>query len=234
LFPSGQFEWSRLEGAMRAELWEKIGGPGNWGSFDFVATDPTRSNSGQLTLGLWAQSLAGGTGLGPNSFATSEATDLFALAKRSIYLPPRSTDILLQEFIARGPNDADAATVYESIALYRWEQAAATQGKPYQLYYLSPTMETVSTAAIARRDVNGGQAAAARKFITFLIEPEQQQLFVQFGFRPTVGDIDLASVPGSPWAQGIPGAEVDPPVQTTPLPNPKVVGEIQRLWKRVQ
>ena len=141
---------------------------------------------------------------------------------------------MLQEFIARGPNDADAATVYESIALYRWEQAATTQGKPYQLYYLNPTMETVSTAAIARRDVNSGQAAAARKFIAFLIEPEQQQLFVQFGFRPAVGNIDLAAVPGSPWAQNIPGAEVSPPVQAVPLPNPRVVAEIQKLWDRVR
>lgn len=234
LFPNGQFQWSRLESAMRSGRWAQIGGPDNWGSFDFVTTDPTRSNSGQLTLGLWTQSSSGSSSLGPNSFATSEATDLFALAKRSIYLPPRSTDILLQEFIARGPNDADAATVYESIALHRWEEAAATQSKSYQIYYLSPTMETVSTAAIARRDINGGQAAAARKFIAFLIEPEQQQLFVQFGFRPTVGDIDLASVPGSPWAQNIPGAEIDPPVQAVPLPNPQVVAEIQRLWKRVQ
>lgn len=234
LFPSGQFQWSRLEAAMRAGRWEQIGGPENWGSFDFVTTNPTRSNSGQLTLGLWTQAAAGSSSiLGTNNFSTAEAADLFTLAKRSVYLPPRSTDILLQEFIARGPNDADVATVYESIALHRWEQAAATQGKPYQLYYLNPTMETVSTAAIARRDVGAGQAAAARKFIAFLIEPEQQQLFVQFGFRPTVGTLDLAAVPGSPWAKNIPGAEVSPPVQTVSLPGPQVVAEIQRLWNRV-
>lgn len=234
LFPDGRFQWSQLEGAMRAGNWEQLGGPESWGSFDFVTTNPTRSNSGQLTLGLWTQAAVGGGNLATNSFATPRASDLFALAKRSIYLPPRSTDILLQEFIARGPNDADAATVYESIALYRWSQAAAAQGKPYQLYYLDPTMETVSTAAIVRRDVGPRQADAARRFVAFLVEPEQQELFVQFGFRPAAVDLDLANVPNSPWAQGIPGAQVSPPVASVPLPDPQVVAEIQRLWNRVQ
>ncbi len=233
LFPNGQFDWSNLQKAMEAGSWSQFGGPETWGSFDFVATNPTRSNSGQLTLGLWTQATVGGA-LSTSSFNTAKAADLFALAKRSVYLPPRSTDILLQEFIARGPNDADAATVYESIALYRWSQAATAQGKPYQLYYLNPTMETVSTAAIVRRGVSARQADAARRFVEFAIAPEQQELFVQFGFRPAAAELDLAAVPNSPWAQGIPGAEVTPPVTSVPLPDPVVVAEIQRLWNRAQ
>ncbi|WAN69895.1 hypothetical protein BJP36_38035 [Moorena producens JHB] len=37
----------------------------------------------------------------------------------SVYQPPYSTDILLQEFIAYGSHDPDVATVYQSIALHR-------------------------------------------------------------------------------------------------------------------
>jgi hypothetical protein len=73
---------------------------------------------------------------------------LFGLVKRSVYQPPRSTDILLQEFITRGPNDADIGMVYESIALHRWDQSNRIQGRPYEILYLNPTIETVSTAAI--------------------------------------------------------------------------------------
>lgn len=232
LFPNGRFQWQRVEQAMQAGNWAVIGGSSNWGSFDFVTTDPTRSNSGQVTLGLWAQSKLGGASLSSATLNNPAIQSLFGLVKRSVYQPPRSTDILLQEFIARGPNDADVATVYESIALYRWQQSGANQGKPYQVYYLDPTVETVSTAAILRQDVSAQTAQAARKFLEFLTQPSQQATFVQYGFRPVVGSVDLKSVANSPWANNIPGAEVNPPGRLIPSPDAQVLAEIKRLWER--
>jgi ABC-type molybdate transport system substrate-binding protein len=231
LFPDGRFQWTKLEQAMQAGNWEKIGGANNWGSFDFVTTDPTRSNSGQLTLSLWTQSKLGGT-INAESFNNSSVRSLFSLIKKSVYQPPRSTDILLQEFIVRGPNDADVATVYESIALHRWQQSATTKGKPYQIYYLDPAIETIATAAIVRRDVDAGTATAARQFLDFLSQPEQQAVFVQYGFRPVNNSIDLKTVPNSPWNQNIPGAEVKPNMQILTPPDIKTTTEIQRQWER--
>ncbi|MEQ9233120.1 MAG: substrate-binding domain-containing protein [Coleofasciculus chthonoplastes F3-SA18-01] len=232
LFPNGRFQWQRVEQAMQAGNWEEIGGNNDWGSFDFVITDPTRSNSGQVTLGLWAQSKLGGRPLSSATLNNPEINSLFSLIKRSVYQPPRSTDILLQEFISRGPNDADVATVYESIALYRWQQSAANQGKPYQIYYLDPTIETVSTAAIVRRNVNEGEAKAAQQFLEFLTQPPQQEVFVQYGFRPVNNTVDLQTVANSPWSQTIPGAEINPPGNVIPPPDKQVLTEIQRLWER--
>jgi len=234
LFPDGRFRWERVEQAMQAGNWQAIGGQPGWGSFDFVMTDPTRSNSGQLTLSLWSQAKLGGTALDAASLNAPSLPTLFALVKRSVYQPPRSTDILLQEFIARGPNDADVATVYESIALHRWQEAGKNQGKPYQIYYLEPTIETTSTAAIVRRDVDGGTADAAKTFLDFLTQPAQQSVFVQYGFRPVTGAIDLKSVPNSPWNQNISGAAVNPPAQTTPMPATPVLDEVKRLWERAK
>lgn len=231
LFPDGRFQWSRVEQAMQGGSWDKIGGSSNWGSFDFVTTDPTRSNSGQVTLSLWAQSKLGGT-LNSASFSNESVRSLFSLVKKSVYQPPRSTDILLQEFIAKGLNDADVATVYESVALYRWQQSAANQGKPYQVFYLNPTIESTATAAIVRRDVDNSSANAARKFLDFLTQPEQQAVLVQYGFRPVNNAVDIKAVPNSPWSQNIPGAEVTPSVQTLPLPNAQTITEIQRAWER--
>lgn len=202
LFPDGRFDWSSLEAAMQSRTWAGVGGQPDWGSFDFIMTDPTRSNSGQLTLSLWAESKTGA--LTPTSLNDPDVLAVVELTKRSVYQPPRSTDILLQEFIARGPNDADVATVYESIALHRWSQAQTTQGKPYQIYYLEPTIETVATAAIARRAVDASTAKAAQAFIDFLRAPEQQAVFVQYGFRPVAGDIELEAVANSPGPQGFP------------------------------
>jgi ABC-type molybdate transport system substrate-binding protein len=231
LFPDGRFQWQRIEQAMQASSWDKIGGNSNWGSFDFVTTDPTRSNSGQVTLNLWTQAKLGGN-LNSNSFTNPSVPPLFSLIKKSVYQPPRSTDILLQEFIARGPNDADVATVYESIALHRWQQSAASQGKPYQIYYLNPSVESTATAVIVSRDIDAGTANAARKFLEFITQPEQQVIFVQHGFRPVNNSVDIKSVPNSPWNQNIPGAEVKPNIQTLPPPNNQTITEIQRTWER--
>lgn len=164
--------------------------------------------------------------------SSSTIESLFALVKRSVYQPPRSTDILLQEFIAKGPNDADVATTYESIALHRFSQAVATQGKPYHIYYFDPTVETVSTAAIVRRDVDASTARAATKFLDFLTQPQQQAVFVQYGFRPVAGNVNLASVPNSPWTQNLPGVAVKPLQKLSVLPDARTLGEIQRLWER--
>ena len=232
LFPNGQFQWDRLETAVTQGSWGDLGGDGAWGSFDFFTTDPTRSNSGQLTLSLWAEAKLGGQPLTMPSLNAPSITVLFKTVKQSVYLPPRSTDILLQEFITRGPNDADVATVYESIALHRWAEASTIRGKPYQIYYLDPTIETVSTAAIVRRNVSAREADAARTFIDFLSAPEQQEVFVQFGFRPVNASVDLTAVPNSAWNQNIPGAEASPSSTVSPPPERAVVTEVIRLWQR--
>ncbi|MGJ3249185.1 MAG: substrate-binding domain-containing protein [Elainellaceae cyanobacterium] len=232
LFPTGAFDWSRLQTALEADSWSQIGGSADWGSFDFVMTDPTRSNSGQLTLSLWAQANLGGDRLNSSKLNDSSLQSLIGLIKRSVYLPPPSTDILLQEFIARGPNEADVATVYESIALHRWQQSSATQGQPYQIYYLDPAIETISTAAIVRRNINAQTADAAQQFLDFLTDAPQQAVFIQYGFRPGDASMDLQSVPESPWSQNIPGAEIDPAIQLESTPDRQTLSELIRLWQR--
>lgn len=230
LFPKNRFDWGRVEKAMQGGTWDKIGGDKSWGSFDFVTTNPTRSNSGQLTLGLWIQSQQGE--LNSLKLNDPKTQSLFTLIKRSVYQPPRSTDILLQEFITRGPNDADVAVVYESVALNRWKQAEKTQGKAYQIYYLNPTLETTSTAVILQKDVDDQTAYAAQQFLDYITQPKQQEIFIQSGFRPVKNSLDLKTVPSSPWARNIPGVEVQVPGQIIPSPDPQVLTEIQRVWER--
>lgn len=232
LFPDNRFSWQRVEQAMQASNWQKIGGQKDWGSFDFIMTDPSRSNSGQVTLSLWVLSKVGGDNPNSVNFNNPAVSSLFSTIKRSVYQPPRSTDILLQEFITRGFNDADVATVYESIALSRWQQSSKNVGKPYQIYYLNPTVETVATAAILSQDVDSATANAAKSFIAYMKEPEQQKMFVQHGFRPTTGRVNLQEVANSPWTQNIPGVEVNPPGKAVSPPKAQVQAEIQRIWQR--
>jgi ABC-type molybdate transport system substrate-binding protein len=232
LFPDGRFSWQRLENALKANRWSEIGGPTAWGNFDLMMTDPNRSNSGQLTLGLWAQAKLNSPSLTTAVLNAPVIQPLFSLVKRSVYEPPRSTDILLQEFIARGPNDADVGIVYESIALHRWQESAQNQGKPYQIYYLDQTIETIPTAAIVRRDVDSGTADAARQFLNYLTQPKPQAVLAQFGFRPVNTTVDLSAIPNTPWKQAIPGVQVKPTGQVTKTPNQQVLSDLVRQWER--
>ncbi|MGK7935525.1 MAG: substrate-binding domain-containing protein, partial [Xenococcaceae cyanobacterium] len=168
-----------------------------------------------------------------NALNSPGTESLLALIKKSVYQPPRSTDILLQEFISRGANDGDVATVYESIALYRWSQAKTTQGQPYQIYYPNPTIETVATAAIVRQNIDKNTFKAANKFIDFITQAKQQEVFIQYGFRPVVSNLNLASVPNNPWAQNIPGAMPNLSVKIEKPPSSQEIAEIQRLWTRL-
>ncbi|BAQ66244.1 hypothetical protein GM3709_3009 [Geminocystis sp. NIES-3709] len=231
LFPDNKFNWKTLENALITKNWDKLGGKKTWGSFDFITTDPTRSNSGQLTLSLWAKNELNQNNLSVNDLNSPEINKLFGLIKSSIYQPPRSTDILLQEFIARGVNDADVATVYESIALHRWLQAKENQKQGYQIYYPNPTIETTIMGAIVQKNVNKSEAKSSQKFLDFLTENEQQIIFANYGFRPMY-NVELKSLPNTPWSQNIPGVEINPSVEIKSSPNPEIINEIQKVWYR--
>jgi ABC-type molybdate transport system substrate-binding protein len=231
LFPQGQFSWQQIEQVLDTGNWSRVGGPANWGSFDLLLTDPTRSNSAQQGLYLWATTKLG-TPPDQNQLSQPPLSNLFAMVKRSVYQPPRSTDILLQEFIARGVNDADVALVYESIALSRWQSSQTSQGQPYQIYYLNPTLENTSTAAIVREQVDANMAAAATQFIDYLSQTPQQEVFVQYGFRPAAVNLALRQVASSPWRQNIPGSQVQLQGKVLPAPSSQVLDEIARQWNR--
>jgi hypothetical protein len=232
LFPDGKFRWERIEQAMRAQNWGSFGGSAAWGSFDFKMTDPARSNSGQITLSLWLESKLNQSTLNPADLSLPTAQSLVGLVKRSVYQPARSSDILLQEFVAKGANEADIATDYESVALYRWSQSKTSQSQPYQIYDISPTVETAITAAVVRRSVDEGTAAAAQTFLNFLTQPASQSVLVQYGLRPINPSVQIEAVAGSPWQKKIPGAQVKPNITTIESPNLQTLQEVGRLWER--
>lgn len=232
LFPSGNFRWSELEKALQQKNWGAIGGQAQWGSFDFLMTDPTRSNSSQLTLALWSKAKTGQNTTSGALNQTAQVDALFGLLKKSVYQPPRSTDILLQEFISRGPNDADMATVYESVALHRWDSAKVSKGRPYQIFYPETTMTTVATGTVLQRNTSSSQRQKAKSFLAFLRQSPQQEVFIQHGFRAVQPSIDLAQVSESPWGKGIPGVQLTPSSTVVSVPQEQVLTEVVKQWQR--
>ena len=231
LFPNNKFSWDKIENALEKRNWQDLGGQKRWGSFDFLITDPLRSNSGQLALSLWTKDELKKDKLTVNNLNNSQVTTLIKQVKNKVYQPPRSTDILLQEFIARGPNDVDVAVTYESIALYRWLQVQDSKTQNYQIYYPNPSIETTITAVIPKKNVTKSEAKNAQKFLDFIKEKEQQTILAQYGFRPII-NLDLKSLPNTPWNQNIPGTQINPQIQINPSPNQEVMDAIQDVWGR--
>ena len=168
LFGTGPFSWAALKKALEQSSWSALGGQESWGRFNLRATDPSRSNSGQLALLLWLRSQG-----------SDQAINLW---RQALYQPPRSTDILLREFIATGPNDGDLAFVYESIALSRIDESRQRQGTAYRILAPDPSYETVLEAAVLEGDAEG-RLADGETLIRFLRSAPQQQLLMDWGFR---------------------------------------------------
>ena len=168
LFGQGPFSWDALKKALEQSSWAALGGKESWGRFNLRATDPARSNSGQLAMLLWLRSQG-----------RDQAIDLW---KRALYQPPRSTDILLREFIATGPNDGDLAFTYESLALSRMDEARQRQGAPYTILAPDPSYETVLEAALLEGKAEGRRSDGTT-FIRFLRSEPQQQFLMNWGFR---------------------------------------------------
>jgi hypothetical protein len=202
LFPDGRFDLARLQRAAEAGRWPAIGGPQAWGSFDLRATDPMRSNSGQLTLALWCRDQ-------PTPACAS-------VLRRALYRPARSTDILLREFISAGPNDGDVAMVYEASALARKGEAQRQRSGGYDLLAPDPSFETVLAAAVL--DGEGvGREADGQRFVAFLLAEEGQAVLARAGFR-------------RPDGRG--GSSQGNSVKRLPPPPPAELEELLRLWQQ--
>ena len=179
LFGGGPFSWSRLRAAVAAGQWAALGGPPAWGSFDLRATDPLRSNSGQLLLALWSQGLAQGQ--------SREAA--IGSLRRALYRPARSTDILLREFISGGPNEGDLAFVYEAGARQRAPEATQRWPGGYRLLVPDPTLAVVPAAAVLRGTASG-RPADGERLVAFLAGPGGQEILRGAGYRPVAGGGD--------------------------------------------
>jgi ABC-type Fe3+ transport system substrate-binding protein len=168
LFADGRFSWTRLRRAVELGHWQGLGGPAAWGSFDLRATDPLRSNSGQLLLALWSQ--------GQGDQAS------FQSLRRAIYRPARSTDILLREFISGGPNEGDLAFVYEAGARQRAAEAAQRWPGGYRLLLPDPSIEVVPAAAVLGGAASG-RPEDGERLVAFLTGPLGQEILRGAGYR---------------------------------------------------
>ncbi len=235
LWPDGprQF-WQDLHDAIaNPQGWSAIpGGQAAWGPVKLGQTSPATSNSGAQALYLMAH------GFFQRPPATADASDqafLRWLGEVQAGVPERvdSTGTLMDDLVRIGPSKYDFALVYENLALERLDAARQRHGQSLRIFYPPATLLSDHPYAPLRGDwVTRDQQAAAERFRDFLVARPQQELALQYGFRPSDPNIALTGGQSPFAAHAAEGARADlPPL--APNPSAAVMDALIDAWRRL-
>ncbi len=178
--------------------WETIAGQPGWGRFKFGHTEPSRSNSGLLTLVLMAYEFAGKErGLTLEDVAQQRFLEWLRSFEQAVARPggslTHSTGTLMREMVLRGPSQYDCLLVYENLAIdylavrpRHWGELHVDYPEPniwneHPYYILDVPWSTQA------------QRAAAADFLAFLMSEPIQRRALEHGFRPGNPDISVRS-----------------------------------------
>ncbi|MCA9905072.1 MAG: substrate-binding domain-containing protein [Anaerolineae bacterium] len=190
-----------------ATSWQSLNVSGLYGSFNVITTDPTRSNSGNMFYGLFANMLAGGQ-VATLDALTGELPTIKAYFDNQGYME-ESSGVLFDRFINTGMGANPIIANYESLLI---EFSVAHQDSldmihdEIRIIYPTPTVWSAHPL-IAR-------TATGKQLIEALHDERLQQIaWEQHGFRS--GLIGVQNDPAVLQIAGIP-AEV---ASVMPLPR---------------
>jgi len=179
-----------------APTWASLGVTNLYGNFNVTTTDPTRSNSGNMFYGLFANMLAGGQVATPDVLR-GELPVLKAYYQRQGYME-ESSGVLFEHFINTGMGANPIIANYESLLIEF--SVANQQSLPLiqnEIRIIYPTPTVWSAHPLIARTANGKLLLEALK------DPKLQQIaWEKHGFRsgligvqndPSV--LKLASIP---------------------------------------
>jgi Ca-activated chloride channel family protein len=154
--------------------------------------------------------------------------------QKSVRFYSDSTGYLGDSMGVRGPRGLSAAIVYESVVIdlnSREEVKKGTQPRVQAIYPIDGTFYSDHPVGIVQREwVTQDQKDAAEKYISFLLEKEQQERAAFFGFRP--GDPKI-KVEGGKFTKefGVDPAKPDQK-HVREAPDANVVEEIIKIWEK--
>jgi hypothetical protein len=220
-----------LEALQEKEGWQGIGGKPEWGRFRLGHTDPTRSNSGLITLLLIACDLNGGKPLSPADLKYPQFKAELTTLERGLAGMPHSTGTLMTDMVIKGPTAYDAVFVYESLALEKLKQARGRWGDLHVSY---PGRNHMSDNPYYILDVPWSckaQRQAAQTFLRFLMSEPMQKRALEHGFRPGNPDVPVRT-PDSPFVRYQEnGVSVDIG-QECPLPSAEIIDGLLQIWEQ--
>jgi Ca-activated chloride channel family protein len=139
-----------------------------------------------------------------------------------------STGFFGKKMFSGGPQYLSAAVLYENMVI---ESYAPKYRLPFPVVAIYPKEGTFwsdhPVGVVEREWVTPEHSEAAKKYIAFLLEPEQQKRALEFGFRPASLDVPL----GAP-IDAAHGVNPKEPQTTLEVPSAEVMDAILRLWQQ--
>jgi Ca-activated chloride channel family protein len=233
-WPEAQLGWQDISQlAISDEGWAAYGYP-EWGSFKFGHTHPNFSNSGLVSV--IAQAYAGADkqrGLTTQDLSTAELQEFMQDVQSSIIHYGKSTGFFATRMFERGPSYLSAAVMYENLVVAQETKrlsGASSQPAVVAIYPKEGTFWSNHPYTILNAPwVTDEQREAAQIFEDFLLDPQQQEEAIQYGFRPADPSIGLSS-PLDPNH----GVDTNQPQTVLEVPPADVTSGIQDLWAEVK
>ena len=219
--------WSDILALSRNEKgWEAYGYP-QWGKFKFGHTHPEYSNSGLISLFAEAYAGSGKTaGLTMADLGKPQLKQFMGGVEQSVVHYGSSTGFFGRKMFANGPEYLSAAVLYESMVVESYSQ----NNLAFPIVAIYPKEGTFwsdhPVGVVDREWVSPEHREAAKIYIQYLLARPQQLKAVDYGFRPALVDLPLASP--LDIAHGMNPQE---PKTTLEVPSAEVINGILHLWK---
>lgn len=223
------------EALKSSSSWHEIAAKPEWGFFRFGHTDPNQSNSGLLTLLLYAHHYHKKTAA--LTMADVVSPDFVQWLKGfapSVSGLSHSTGDMMKDMILRGPSTYDALFVYESVAIDFMENAKGRWGGGLQVAYPEYNIWSDNPYYIIAADWSGEpEQKAAGQFLDFLLSEPAQKKALEHGFRPAEPKVSLTE-PDSPFTKYAgQGLRLEIPLVCDP-PKADVIKQLPTAWQRVR
>lgn len=228
-WPNKPIGWTEIaELIASGKTWKDFGRP-EWGPIQFGHTHPDYSNSGISTIIAITYAAAGKTrGLTVADAQDPRTAELMRKVQSGVIHYGESTGFFAEQMFNRGPGYLSAAVLYENLIIESRDRSRYPNlATPViAIYPREGTFWSDHPYAILNAPwVTPEQRAAAEAFQNFLLAVPQQELALQYGFRPA--NID---VPIGPPITPDNGVNPNEPKTILETPRPDVLAAIRANW----
>jgi ABC-type Fe3+ transport system substrate-binding protein len=231
--PNGSMWMHMQEALTNPEGWAAYGYP-EWSYIKFGHTDPTRSNSGFMTIVLMAYNYLGKTSgmTADDILSNPEFQQWLEDFEGSIPEFGSSTGTYMNDIVAYGPSKYDMVAVYEATAIEHLENAKGRYGELRVYYPPATIMSDHPFCVINATWVTPEKRKAAQIFLDYLTTEDVQELaLLKYGFRPVNPNVKQDQ-PDSPLVRYAGnGLRLDLPPEIE-LPAGNVLDTLLQFWIR--
>lgn len=224
-YPGKDIGWSDIiKATLDAQGWGAFG-HSEWGAFRFAHASPD-TDSGRLAILAEFYAAAGKVrGLSEADLQNESVRTYVRNIERGVVQYGESASALLDVMRQRGQSSLSAA-VMEEQALIQFNLARPAQ-RLVAVYPKEGTFWADHPYAVLSADwTTTEQRQAARLFLAFLLQPEQQKTALAAGFRPANLEVGLD---GSPISVAN-GADPLQPKTLLAIPEPSILAAARNAW----